>query len=378
MSDKGPSLTALHLCCSLLLQRRYTSFRSTLQNFLPLGDSLPPHTVGNEDIDAVLEVLQTERRRKEAEEEEEGYAAVVAEALAAVGNDSGGVPMDEDEIAVSAPGQVRDPADDAFEVLVRNATEEFGFAPRDVYGGVFALPKTKIRHIAEVGKADYSKLKELVDALSDRGMDNFSRHVVAVKPRYCSLEYDYLEIDFKSTRIARQVTDVMWLKEGNHLRDTYALLRDFPGSSCLAGSFFEAIAHRVLRQKHIQPIPMVSDNHNPPTFSTHGTPLAPPTPPRDYPEASNRVDLVHGLSGVTSSSAKYYVPTSTTNPLFDSFTIDIDADKCTAVISVFQIRALQGREGCPMVISSSAKSWHMYESFSGSRATVPGSKFHTF
>ena len=30
--------------------------------------------------------------------------------------------------------------DDALKILVHNATEEFGFAPRDVYDGVFNLP----------------------------------------------------------------------------------------------------------------------------------------------------------------------------------------------------------------------------------------------
>jgi len=333
MSGRGLSLTALHLCCSLLLQRRYSSFRSTLQKFLPLGNSLPPPTVGTEGIDAALEVLQTRRMRKKAEEEEEE-----AEARTATGDDLGAVAMNQDENPVEKPSQPQDLADNAFEALVSNAIEEFGFAPRDVYNGIFTFPKTKARHVDEVKNIEYSKLKALVEVFSrDRGLDNFSHHVVAVKPHYRSLDDDSWEIDFKSTRIARQVVEVMWSKEDGHLRDMYALLHKVPDSSCFAGSIFEAIAHRVLPRKYIQPIPMVSDNRNPPTFSTRSTPLLPPTPPRDHIKTIVRVDLVHGLSSVTCNRDRFYIPTSTTNPLFDSFTIDIDADKRTAVISVFHI-----------------------------------------
>ena len=214
----------------------------------------------------MLKVLQTERIRKKAEEEAEAAdAAAVAEARAKVGDDSGVVAMDLDENTTGELAQPRDPEKDALDVLVYNAIEEFGFAPRDVYAGVFKLPKTQARHIAEINSVSYSKLRDLVDAFSrDRGLDTFSHHVVAVKPHYRTLDDDRWEIHFKSTRIARRVAELMRLREDDRIRDMYALFREVPESSRMAGSFFELIAHRVLSGKYIQPIPMLPKGGNPP------------------------------------------------------------------------------------------------------------------
>jgi len=44
------------------------------------------------------------------------------------------------------------------EILVRNATKEFGFAPHDVHNGVFALHDTMEKHNAAVHKLDYPRL----------------------------------------------------------------------------------------------------------------------------------------------------------------------------------------------------------------------------
>jgi len=243
--------------------------------------------------------------------------------------------MDLDESTDGKPSQPEDPVDCAFEVLVDNAIEEFGLAPRDVYGGVFQLLQTKMRHTDQV---NYSKLKHLVGVFSrDLGLDMFSHYVVAVKPHYLTPSQDRWEIHFKSTRIARRVVELMRSKEDDHIRDTYALLHKIPEASYLAAPVFEAIAHRVLSGRYIQPIPMLADNSIPPTFTTDGTPLSPSTPPLDHVKATRLLDLFYELSSVTSSNDQYYIPTPTNNPLFDSFTIDIDADKRTAMISVFSI-----------------------------------------
>ena len=277
-------------------------------------------------------------RRKAEEEAEAADAEAVAEARAAAGDNSEAVAMDLDENTAGKPAQSQDPAKIALEVLVSNAIEEFGFAARDVYGGVFKLPKTQARHVAEINSVSYSKLRDLVEAFSrERGLDTFSHHVVAVKPHYRTLDDDRWEIHFKSTRIARRVMELMRFKEDDRIRDMYTLFREIPESSSLAGLFFELIAHRVLSGKWIQPIPMLTKGGNPPTFSTHGTPLSPSTSPRDCAKAIVRLDFLRDLNSVTSSSDQYYVPTSPTNPLFDSFTIDINTDSRTAVISVFQI-----------------------------------------
>ena len=49
--------------------------------------------------------------------------------------------------------------DIAFEILVENATEEVGFAPREVYEAVFKLAAMKADHALAVEGLDYSQLK---------------------------------------------------------------------------------------------------------------------------------------------------------------------------------------------------------------------------
>jgi len=94
-------------------------------------------------IGAVLEIFQTERKREVIETVEEGRDGVDISASA----------TDQDEIMVDV-GQPQTPVDiavdKAFKILVRNATEEFGFAPRDVYNAILDLPATRDLHAAAV------------------------------------------------------------------------------------------------------------------------------------------------------------------------------------------------------------------------------------
>ena len=70
---------------------------------------------------------------------------------------------------VNNAGQLRDPVyevDNALIILVRNAIEEFGFAPRDVYDGVLRLPSTRKQHTVAVENLSSSDLKTLVETFS--------------------------------------------------------------------------------------------------------------------------------------------------------------------------------------------------------------------
>ena len=53
--------------------------------------------------------------------------------------------------------------------------------------------------------------------------------------------------------------------------------------------------------------------------------------------------FAHGLDNVTLEDNKYYIPTATNNPLFDSFTVNRDRD--TVVISIFHITVSPRYEG---------------------------------
>jgi len=130
-------------------------FRERLQQYLPLPDGPTLPITDHEEIDAALEVLQIEREREKAAEVEEKDCD-------SVGRGSlGSSAADQDENMVDETDQPQTPVDkvdNALKILVRNAIEEFGPIPRDVYQGVLDLPRAKRRHIVAMGKLNYSEI----------------------------------------------------------------------------------------------------------------------------------------------------------------------------------------------------------------------------
>ena len=104
------------------------------------------------DTDTILLVLQTEREIWKAVESIE-------------------IDDDDENIAMNT----------ALNILLHNAIEEFGRAPRDVYHGIFHLSETRDQHDAHVRRLTYAKLSDLVAVFAEtHGLDEFSHHVVAV------------------------------------------------------------------------------------------------------------------------------------------------------------------------------------------------------
>jgi len=319
---------------SLPLQRRYDTFQLRLDAQLRSPTTF--NAIQDETIAAAMEVLQIETAR-----------LAQSKAAAAADWDKGIMPMVVDGEAQPLP---KFDETEAFKILVRNATEEFGFAPRDVYNGVFSLPTVKRKHATKIKDLGYSELMSIADTFTKNCLlNNLSHQVVAVQPCKYSTYLDDWTIDFKSPRIAKEVVRLMLSLEHRYLRDTYHLLRNIsPG---MGGALFEAIAHRVLCGNDVpQPTNMIRSTETPPTFtapqvlrsittdSDDGTPSTFPTPP-PYKTVKDHItlNLLHGLREVTSDDNRYYVPTSATNPLFDSFTVAFDPDNHAAVVSVFQI-----------------------------------------
>ena len=218
--DRALLLTVPRVCYSLCLAPEYDGFRSKLERWLPLPDGPTLPTTGDGAIDAVLKVLHTERERKKADEEQAGE-----EDCDEMDNSIGASATDKDEDMMDEPGQPQTPVDEvdnALKILVRSTTEEFGFAPRDVYDGVFNLPKTEGRHATVIAELNYLKLKALVDTFSNGPQLSGSSHrVVAVSPLHFSVDYHTWEVTFKSNRIAKRVVERMEFKEVKDLQELY-------------------------------------------------------------------------------------------------------------------------------------------------------------
>ena len=316
------SLTVLHLH-SFRLQNEYDGFQRELQNRLS-GVSMADSAF-EESLNVAMEVLNA--------------------AAAAAHHDE--VDGDSEVMLVDGEPQPRIPAygvDGALKILINNATEEFGFAPRDVYEGIFVFHRTKFTHKAALGRLDYPKLIDLAKTFNGSyEFDEHTHRVIAVSPSEYVPGLDEWKINFKSIRIAEQVVLSMRLLGDEHLRKMYYVLRNIPQNSGVAGHIFEAIAHRVLPSKEVpQYTRMDTDGKIPPTFST--TTAQPPSPSRrDRALTFKPINLRRDLSDVDSNG--YYIPVSVTNPLFDSFTVDLDHGQHTAVISIYQITISQRHKG---------------------------------
>jgi hypothetical protein len=339
--NRSSSLTILRLYCSLSLRPEYKNFRTSLEKYLPhLGRPTLP-TTDDKNIYAALEVLQTER--------EKGNCDGVVSDINASTTDQG-KPMIEAD-------RPQTPVDNALKILVRNATEEFGFAPRDVYTAVFDLPGTMAQHnkVQQLRCAELASLVATFPWIHEH--HELSHLVVAVWPHeHPKTEaLDLWDIDFKSTRIAEKVMKSVVSEGYEQPLDIFSPLNRILEGSTMAGRFFEMAVHHIFAhgwkldpEPIPQPIWMASDKADPPTFST-GTPTPGISPSscaalRANARATTRVDLAHELSNVTLDEGKYYILTSTTNSLFDSFTVDL-VDSQTAVISVFRIAISQNHGG---------------------------------
>ncbi len=160
--NKGLSLTALCLFCSLCLQHKYNHFQSRLKKSLPLLDWSMHPTTDDMANDAVLKVLQMKREQVEMEV---GQAEDCEEMDM---NDNTRVSAHWGENLANKVGQALvDNVDNVLKVLVKNATKEFSFAPHDMYNGVLHLPKTREEHATAISSLNYVGLKNLVELFND-------------------------------------------------------------------------------------------------------------------------------------------------------------------------------------------------------------------
>jgi hypothetical protein len=242
---RGSSLTFLCLYCSLQLQSKYNNFRNRLEWSIPLLDEPTLPTIDDENINAAPKVLRMERERVAVEEAEKD------EDRDEMGDGIRTSATDQDEGTVDEAGQPQAPVDkvgNALELLVHNATEESGFAPRDVYYGAFELPRGRNRNAVALENLNCPGLRSVVRRFS---VDCWlvcgsSRDALVVYPCPSTslVNLDDWAIDFKSIRIARDVVELMRLQGEEHLWEMYKFFHNNLESVTSAGRVFEAIVHR--------------------------------------------------------------------------------------------------------------------------------------
>ena len=253
----------------------------------------------------------------------------------------------------TAGGTVCD-VDSALDILVDNAIEEFGFAPRDVYNGVLNLSQTRDNHKEALEGLNYPKLQAIITAFrKDHLLERPSHRVVVVYPEISHPRHEEWKIAFKSILISKRAEELMKSEELENLRDTYDYFRTTPEASILAGWGFEAMGHRLLFNGWRGPTPlrMETNLRDPPTFS-----IKPPQPPNTslpslepLPADASvvTVNFADGVGDVTLDNGKYYKAAVTNNPLFDSFTINYYPSEPIVSISIFQMTISPDHKGSP-------------------------------
>ena len=340
--------TLVHLC-SLSLSSNYNTLREKLGEHISNLDGLTAPKTGDSKVDAILEVLHLEREREKV-----AAAAAVEEEAAdkypcELRDDTGALAMNQVEGTVDQAERSQVPVysmDQALAILVRIATEEFGFIPRDIYKGILDLPEMRERHTEALDELDYSNIRSLIGAfICNKELDITLHRVVVVFPTENWTDSDDWEIDFKSVRIAELAAETMRSRDYQYIQRLYNdIYRPGWSSSGLVGWIFKEIICRVFcKGSTLQYLPMISNGAEPPTFLTSAGPPSLHLSAFPGGRVDTRVDFKRGLSNVTLDSNRYYIPTVTNHALFDSFTID--STSRPVVISVFQIAASSKHEG---------------------------------
>ena len=313
------SLTLLVICPSLCLHSSFHDFQESLN--LSLNPAGPVNN--NSLIKYALDVLQ---RKVVRDGDTTGRPQVTGQVL--------GVDVEA-----------------VLKTLVEHATEEFGFAPCDVYRAVFEPVGVKGEHNAAMAALDHSMLTKFVtDFHRGERPDILSHKVITVKPIMLDLlSPDRWVIDFKSPQIARNAVEHLRREEMGVLRELFYLFKRILYGGSLAGRVFEAMAHRKFLdgwQQSDGPAPpyirMRSNKADPPVFSTdpfNGPDESPmPAPLSANVKKAIQVDLGRSVppQDVTLAEDQYYIPAADNNPLFDSFTVHHDGGS-TFVITIIQI-----------------------------------------
>ena len=298
------------------------------------------------------EERKRKRKRKRGEREKREKTPEATRVEMDDGAEATATAQDQDMAnAADKPQVLGYPMDDAVKILMRNATEAFGFAPRDTFRAILRPRETKERHENPIRTLDYLPLKAIVKEFdSNKALSETSRRIVAVHPRRVNDWTDDWAIDFKSVRIAEEVVEGMMVQEEDRLREMYDNFHKHPVGSNFAAWAFKAIVHRLFsngwRPDSDTPQPvLMTKSKNPPIFSVD--PSSSPThsfasPLRTDARTATWVDFTHRVRLLDDI---YSIPTMSNNSLFDSFTINTNKAKATAVISIFQITTSQTHYG---------------------------------
>jgi len=231
----------------------------------------------------------------------------------------------------------------ACDYLLEAAIERFGYSARDVFDAVFDYITLTKRH-KEAFDIDYNDLCTAVSDLANNKTSRFtaiSHWIVALTPYHKGpFERVTWSLNFKSKWIGRSVVRRLAAAEDREVRMQIGRLQRIQQAKSLAEWFFEPIAHRALTETSASGvwslIEMTTNSRDPPTFTKAGSVASLGV---QFSPAIRRTVNLQSISDLSAplENDSYYIPEDPGFPLIDSFIIDLDHSRKSAVLWAIQV-----------------------------------------
>jgi len=231
----------------------------------------------------------------------------------------------------------------ACDYLLEAAIERFGYSARDVFDAVFDYITPTKRH-KEAFDIDYNDLRTAVSDLANNKISRFtaiSHRIVALTPYHKGpFERVTWSLNFKSKWVGRSVIRRLAAAEDREVHIQIGRLQRIPQAKSLAEWFFEPIAHRALTETSASGvwtlIEMTTNSRDPPTFTKAGSVASLGVQFSKVIRRTVNLRCISDLSAPLENDS-YYILEDPGFPLIDSFIIDLDHSRKSAILWAIQV-----------------------------------------
>ena len=241
-------------------------------------------------------------------------------------------------------GKAEDKVEEALDYLLNLAIERFGYVARVVFKAVFDFRSTT-EDFLDAFNINFQQLKDAAASFSSNGSVDFkfSNRILVISPVYSTSKYFERikwNVAFNSDWVAKEIMKKLDAKEKIEIRQLINFFREVPQAGSMVGSMFESVAHtEMARTGSWSLIPMVSGSttERSPNFVVQESPdkVKLDRGPREIFNFKSVSDLLE------LDDDKYYVFEAKNFPLLDSFMVDLDYQKRSGTLWIFQVTKSQ-------------------------------------
>ena len=232
--------------------------------------------------------------------------------------------------------------EDALGYLLEAAIERFGYSARDVFNAVFNYNASTRYHQEGFTTIQHTDFQAAVSALSiNQSADHsISHRILALSPVYLGpFERVCWEVKFKSDWVGKSISEQLGAAEDVKLRRLIRFLQRIPAAGALTGQLLEPFAHASIANSTGDFWPLInvaSNNADPPRFTVLRDSISDDV---QFSKIKRKIVKFQSIADLSMENTVYYIPADPNFPLFDSFTVDLDHSKKSAILWVLQMTA---------------------------------------